>query len=450
MSLLSERLSPQKPPEERPLHLFVACYLVSWAGLVIAWLYVRGARRRAPVWWIISVAVLGRLLFLPSELIQSDDCYRYILDGQCLLAGINPFGHSPAQLQADPPGQLLADDPVEALQVISRVNNPDVPTIYPPLALAVFAAGAALTPWQVHGQRWMFMLCDLATVVLLLGLLRRYNKPTGWIVLYAWNPLVIKEISNTAHVDSVVALWICVLVAVLVPGQDGNSTDWKGLKFGRAVLAGIAAGAAVLAKLYPLLLVPCCVVFIGRGRRWIANVMVMLVAAVALVTLCYWPFLSVGTESLTAGLRTYVVHWVNNPGAFAVLGLMFDSPRPVSTAIVGLVALLAAVRLRRSTRGVDDLIQAMQITMLAWFLLAPACFPWYAVGLVAVSVIRPRSWCIVLTGSFGLFYLVRYLDYQNAGPGWQVAVGVIEHGSVWLWLAVAGSWEFFARKRSRE
>ncbi len=471
MSLLSGRLSPLQPAPQRPLHLFVICYMVSWVGFAIAYRLISANPAKSPMWLILGIALLARVMFLPSELIQSDDCYRYILDGQSILQGINPFRFTPQEVQANPPPELLARFPDKARHVISHVNNAQVPTIYPPLALAVFAAGAALTPWQIAGQRWMFMLCDLATVVLLVGLLHRHNKPLGWIVLYAWNPLVIKEISNTAHVDSLVGLWLVVLIAALTisasvppaaclrsglrlagrrPAGRRTLPSRQCHPLGWSVLVGLAAGGAILAKLYPLILLPCCVAYVSRGRRSLVpmfiGIVAMLITVALVVALCYWPFMGVGYQRVTAGLRSYSEHWINNPGAFVLLEWLFDSPRKASAAAVALVALLAAVRLWRSHRRADHLVHAMQTTLLAWFLFAPTCLPWYVVGLLAISVLRPRGWCVVLTGSLGLFYLLRYFDGQDQPAGWQHGVQLVEHGAVWIWLAGTALKQVFAIK----
>ncbi len=436
MSILSGRLSPLKPGAERPLHLFIACYAVSWAGYVAAYRLVVRNPGKVPIWMMVSVALIARLIFLPSELIQSDDCYRYVLDGQSLLARINPYDYTPEQIQAALPPELIGDHMPEARLVIEHVNNAHVPTIYPPLALAVFAAGASLTPWQIDGQRWMFLLCDLATMALLAGLLRRFNKPFAWLAVYAWNPLVIKEVSNSAHLDSLVALWLIVLIAVLVGGKTSLERQPVS-SVGRSALAGLAVAGAILAKLYPILLLPCCVAYIAHGRRAIVKLAVMGLTAGGLVSACYWPFMEVGIDGVTAGLRTYAEHWVNNPGAFAVMETLFNRPRTVSGAIVVIVSLLAARRLWRSGRGPDDLVLCMQTSLLCWFLLSPACFPWYVVGLIALCVLRPRAWCVVLTGALGMFYLLRHADYRGWPENWQLAVRFFEHGVIWTTLAAA-------------
>ena len=167
------------------------------------------------------------------------------------------------------------------------------------------------------------------------------------------------------------------------------------------------------------------------------NLAVMSLTAGGLVSVCYWPFMEMGIDGVTAGLRTYVEHWVNNPGVFAVMETLFRRPRVASGGIVVIVALLAAGRLWRSRRGPDDLVRCMQTSLLCWFLLSPACFPWYVVGLVALCVLRPRGWCVVLTGALGMFYLVRHVDYRGWPENWQFAIQFFEHATIWIALAIA-------------
>lgn len=456
MSLYSARLSPEQPTADRPLHIFVILYGLSCAAFVGSYRLTMRPSAVAPLRWIVGVAVLARLAFLPSELIESDDCYRYILDGQSLLAGINPYSLTPLEVQADPPLELIADHAFAARQVIARVNNPHVATLYPPLTQAAFAAGAAIAPWSIIGQRVIFMLCDLATMGLLMALLSRLGKPAAWVVVYAWNPLVIKEISNTAHADSLVGLWLVVLMALLT-ANTADSDDsrgrlshmhgrhGRGTRFMWAGLVGLAAGAAIVSKLYPVLLLPCCMAGVGaKSKRVWAALLVVLVTG-CIVAACYWPFMGIGFERLTAGMRTYAAHWINNAGAFALLRSLFDSPRPISVLLPIAVALIASMRVWRSGGRADELIRAVQATLLTWLLFAPACFPWYAVGLIAISVLRPRGWVVILTGALGLAYLSDYWEHQTAPESWRVAVRVVEHGAIWVGLA--GQWVYDLRGR---
>ncbi len=94
------------------------------------------------------------------------------------------------------------------------------------------------------------------------------------------------------------------------------------------------------------------------------------------------------------------------------------------------------------------MILGLQVTLLMVFLLPPTCLPWYAIGLLAISVLRPRGWCVVLTGALGLFYMLRYLDYQGWPAGWMTAIRTLEHGIVWLCLTVAVIRKVHAMKKA--
>lgn len=439
MALMSERLSPLQPPATRPLDWVFLCLSVSWCGFAWACYLAIGANRSVRVWPIVLVALLARGFFLWSDLIQSDDSYRYALDGRAVVEGINPFSFVPAELLVRPSSRLIGADPDKARFIIEHVNNPNVRTIYPPLAQSAFALGAVLTPWDVAGQRWVFLFFDLVTLAALFHLLGRLGKPTGWIVLYAWNPLVIKEIANTAHVDSLAALLLVLLAVVLTVPRIRDKVAWS-------LLAGVLMGGAVLSKLYPLIILPICLVWLAGGRRSYLRIAVFLLGAAAALLAGYWPFGGVGLEKLIEGLRTYSEHWWNNPGAFVVLEGLFDEPRRWYVALVGVVVVVAAVRLWLSRRHVDDLVRAWQWPLLAGLLLAPTFFPWYLVGLLAISTLRPRGWAVVLTGAAGLYYLLRHVEAQNWAATWQYATLAVEHGLIWAWLGGSTGRAVFQQK----
>ena len=69
-----------------------------------------------------------------GEPMLSDDVYRYVWDGRVQLEGVHPYRYAPV----DPALGTLRD-----AHVFPRINHPEVPTIYPPLAQSLFA-GLAL------------------------------------------------------------------------------------------------------------------------------------------------------------------------------------------------------------------------------------------------------------------------------------------------------------------
>ena len=82
----------------------------------------------------------------------------------------------------------------------------------------------------------------------------------SWVLLYAWNPLVLKEIINSVHLDGLVALWLLVAVLGFVRFQGSGRPGW-------ACFSGVALGLATLSKLYPVILLPAGYFFLRRSAR---------------------------------------------------------------------------------------------------------------------------------------------------------------------------------------
>src|SRR2546428_8397203 len=85
---------------------------------------------------------------------------------------------------------------------------------------------------------------------LLLVLLQRAGVTQAAVIVYAWSPVVVFEGVQAGHVDLAM---IPLVLAALAWRQSGSS-----------VRAGTALGAAVLIKLYPLVLLPAW----WRPRDW--------------------------------------------------------------------------------------------------------------------------------------------------------------------------------------
>ena len=97
-----------------------------------------------------------------------------------------------------------------------------------------FLLGYALGPGSLVALQVPLILFDLLAIGLLLRL-----APARAVLLYAWCPLVIKEIAFTAHPDGVA---VSLLLAAVVLGQRARLR-------GAAVCLALAVGAKVLAVL---------------------------------------------------------------------------------------------------------------------------------------------------------------------------------------------------------
>ncbi len=195
------------PLVQQPVAWFVCIELA--AGMVfiaVVWAASRGYTRKTPVLWLFFVGMAMRGLMMCSSPVLEYDYYRYLWDGAVLAHGMNPFRYAPAQV-TDPTSSVpakLRRLAQESGEVLPRVSHPELRTIYPPVAQVTFAAAHLIKPWSLAAWRCVLAFFDVATALLLLVILRSLGYPSCLVVIYWWNPLVIREIFNTGHMDAVV------------------------------------------------------------------------------------------------------------------------------------------------------------------------------------------------------------------------------------------------------
>ena len=153
--------------------------------------------------WIITIGLGFRLIALFALPEMSDDYFRFVWDGRILAAGENPFALLPSAYLAQPE-QMVRLGLDEAL--FSRLNSPEYFTIYPPVLQAIFWLGAWLSPDSIYGHvlvmKSVVFLAETGSLLLLLRLLKAWQKPLHWLGWYAWNPLVIVELTGKSALRS--------------------------------------------------------------------------------------------------------------------------------------------------------------------------------------------------------------------------------------------------------
>ena len=165
-------------------------------------------------------------------------------------------------------------------------------------------AAVALLGWKA-----MLVAVDLLSCLVLLRLARARGVPTGRVIAYAWNPLVVLEVAGMGHVDALGVLPLLVAALFLVEPRPKDAAIARR----RAAAAGAALALAILAKLVPLLLVPAWArasarraAVRGRAAAWCSR----------------WrplPF-AIGAPGVPPGLVTYAVSWEwNGPAVRAAV-----------------------------------------------------------------------------------------------------------------------------------
>ena len=424
VTLLSGSFHYGEGHAERPILWFLLAYFVIWLGLFHA---VRRVRRRTgvSVAVILLIGFLSRIVLLPSNLIQENDVYRYVFDGQNLLGGENPYRLSPTETRHDP-NHPLSDDlrGPEASLVLERIGFPEVPTVYPPAALATFALGVLIRGWDWRGLRFLFLVIDLIVILVLLRVQRSLGVAREWIVLYAWNPLVLKEVANSVHLDVLLCLLLALLILVLTTSRGRRLTP---------ILAGTLLGLLTLTKLYPLLLLPILGLWLYRRFQSVTSALACVGATGMVVGAGYLPFLGDGVRPLLRGLSIYGQYWVMNEGAFSLLSLVTDQARVVMFATIALLSLLIAWRFALPEGR--NLVMAAQLVLLLWLLLIPTPYPWYSLPLLALACLGPDSAAgrttLGLSLLLSLYYLSFFFEYRESPEWLWVLTRSIEHAGIW-------------------
>jgi hypothetical protein len=364
---------------------------------------------------IVITGLAARLLLFTSEPILEDDYQRYLWDGAVTAAGNNPYAVAPQDARRLSEQSALGRLAGEAGVVIARINHPDLKTIYPPVAQGAFALANFVSPFSLASWRAVLLAFDLATLVLILLLLRETGRSPLWSTLYWWNPLVIKELFNSAHMDAV--LFPFMLAALLFTIRKRNQLASASLAF--------AAGA----KIWPILLLPLILrSLISQPRKFAAALLIVGGFGALWAT----PIL-LGSLDSGFGTAAYVANWQTNSAVFpalesgavallAVFGVSDVMGVPITRTIIAptIIALaLGGLALALSLKpldSADDLIGRAGVLVAALVLLSPAQFPWYATWFAPFLAFRPWFGFLVLTATAPLYYTY-YMSFYFAALG---------------------------------
>lgn len=372
------------------------------------------SRETVTFWEILFIGLACRGVMLYTAPVLENDYWRYMWDGRVFANGINPFTYLPG------------DSALDHLNVYYRklIGWTEYRTIYPPVAQYVFKWIHLVFPDSLLGLKFSLSLFDIATGCVLAKWMVYRGIPIFWSALYFFNPLVFKEIPNSAHLDSI-PVFFCVLAVFLM--------DYSRKRNGLALAAWGALSLAIGAKLYSLVLIP---LFARVDRAWKWRVPCLFVT----LGLFYIPFLSAGPQ-LFHGTGAYTKYWVFNASIFQLVnrfyGWLFREffYRPESEFwqnfitqdfpakfTIGIFFLLAAGTIAWRLRSRADLPRAV-FWVLAWVLmLSPVVDAWYVLWVLPFAcLVGNVPWLVfsyLVLGGYAWFYsheqayLFRIVEYS--------------------------------------
>ena len=425
VTLLSRSFDYGSDMLSRPIIPFVAT--LTLAGIVYLVAAVRIHRLPNDSKFILSLFLVGlalRGLMLLSQPILEDDYYRYLWEGGMVANGYSPYDWAPNDARFyeendNVPAGLLALGH-DSGNVLDRVNHGSLSTVYPPATQAAFALSYAVAPWSLNGWRTLLLMVDCAVFGLLLLTLHQSERPLAQSVIYWWNPILIKETFNSAHMDVLIVLFIALTILALIHN--------------RLTAAGILLALATAVKLWPVILAP----FFLRHTRALRpeRIRSLVIAGVALLLLMS-PLLFALPLKSHSGFTAYSERWEMNDALFMVLhkatilatdtlNITPQHQSQLARLLVLLILLLWIVQLqRRDHTDRSAFFNTLVLTVGLLFMLSPTQFPWYYIWLLPLLALSPRPSYLILTAFLPLYYLKFHFDARDS-------IETFHHVVVWI------------------
>ncbi|QED38239.1 mannosyltransferase [Antarcticibacterium arcticum] len=400
--------------------LYTGLFFVSWKLIQL---------EKVNFWFLASIALLFRLIFIGAQPVLSQDFYRFIWDGKMLLAGWNPYLYLPQELIEQ--GTAPISKAAELYYGMGKLSAGNY-TNYPPLnqlifALAAFAGKGLLGPVIV--MRLVIIAADVGVLYFGKKLLEKLGLPRHRIFWYILNPLVIIELTGNLHFEGVMVFFLVWSLYLL------HHKKW--------ILSAILFAASVLLKIISLLFLPLLIGYFIKEKKGVQSPDFKKLFGYYLIVgltviLGFLPFLSpTFFSSFGASLALwfqkfefnasfyYLVRWVG----FQVKGYnIIETAGKVLPLIV--LAILLGLTFFRKNNSTERLISGMLLGISVYFFLATTVHPWYLVTPLLLSIFT--RYRFVLIWSF--FVMLSYFTYSNPEFQENLWLVAMEYVVVLLWF----------------
>lgn len=381
-------------------------WFLTGAGLMVTGYFWSLREKSIPVWIFWGVTVGVRFLLLWQ--VPGDDIFRYIWEGRILLAGFNPYLHSPDA------------SVLESLRggVWDAVQYKSFTAIYPPLAEWLFAGFSGILPVPLFFKS-VFAAADLCTVFLLV---RAFGKPAA--LLYAWNPLVIYSFAGGGHFDG-------IFVLALVCG-------WLAWRKEKILSAALWIGGAIAIKWIALPLLAWMLWTTLWQRGW-KSALPSAFSAV-LPFLVSWSAVGIWTGEWTTQLLPPMFSEYARSAEFlpAIVGWFWDESRYENHLFILPLAIVWTIVIVRA-RSFE--IAAQWIFFFA-LVLTPMLHGWYFTWIIPFAVLTRNRGIIVLAAS-GFTYFLLYHHVESPGGIWRLSP--VETAVLWLPFVAGFLWSEWRR-----
>jgi len=411
------------------------------ATIVVSMLHVGAfvvAHKHPPkLFYVLVVGIAARLILLfgsPAPVLEGDR-ERLRFDGRLMNRGLNPYEFKPNQLaDVGPSDALLPTDQLQRLQAARAtlsasdaprpelLRRPDLRTSATPLALWIASLADAFKPESSAGYAFLILVADVLAGFLLLLALRELRLPMGWLLFYAWCPVLLKEGYTTYSLDLFMMPAIAGLVYCIVAR--------------RRLLGALPLAVCIALRPAMILLLPV----VGRKIGVLGVLLSLLLAILPFLTfqsadiplshyvegqVHVWRHYEYNSalENVFRGVLRHVPYRAENTLSIAGVEIVspderFDVLLAKVCCIIVLLGVVAYTLIRvrpdpqRAASAPFEAVADTFMVLAAMLLVSPVLQPNHALWLLPILVVRPMglAW-FMLPGILSICYLTHL-----AGP----------------------------------
>lgn len=378
-----------------PIILFAVISLFNSLIFILIWLILRKIEFRI---WILNIIIIFgavyRISLLPLQPIASDDIYRYIWDGKVSANGLNPFKYTPLD---------SASLPIRSSFLLSKMNHPELQTIYPPYSQLMFFLGYEIFGENIYGIKILLFISEIISVFLLFLLLKRLKIHLYNLALYVLCPLPIMQFMIDGHIDGTGFPLLLLFLFLYFKG--------------RKIKSFFALGFSIISKFISGLVLP----FTFKEVKGKYKIYVFIIPFLIFI-ISYIPFFNGGVFPFKS-LIEFSENWISNSSIFAVIfGIVNNNQDARKIALV--LFIIAAGILFYSKL---EFREKIFLIFFLFFLFSPTVHPWYITwlavllpvgfrwsGLAFITLVNIANILLinyVLNGIWIIFSWVQLIEY---------------------------------------
>ncbi len=368
---------------------------------------------------IVLFAVLFRLIFLFHDPLFDDSVYRQAWDGKVFNAGIHPYEITPSSERL----RGFQDE-----NIYPKVADQNHVSQSPPVSLYFFRAVGLFTDFP-PAYRIIILLFDIATIMILISLLRYMERATAWIAVYAWNPILITESAGHAR-EMMIGVFIFT----------------AGLSFSlrcRSLYGGFFTAISSTVHWLILPVIPFFEDVRSRWKTW---------AGMALITAAVWMIVYYTPDYLPFPVYNHIsTVWCgqeNNSSLF--VGIQYLYGLAVTDASAAFIAARTTAFVLFITAWIislflywkkpyvsqkQNMIRFVYVIMMFALVLSPVMNPAVLLIMIPVLCFCPSPAWILLTGLSGLHYF-HSLEWLS-GNEWYQSLALYIYAPFYIALSVS-------------